>query len=206
MQAHRGTVAALAAGLALAAAGGAGAAQGTDPDWPCVQRKVPELSIGQMWSGPLPEGDAAANADAQQLAQRLTPRRVTVEAIGSEAAVAVDDLAPEARAEQLGEIFAALLDRINAERGEIISGIGRYARRQTELSDRIETMQRELSTLEAEPDDGKDWDRIEELRDTLAWDTRIFKERAQSLTYVCETPVLLEQRAFAIARELAGLL
>ena len=44
------------------------------------------------------------------------------------------------------------------------------------------------------------------MRNTLAWDTRIFKQRAQSLNYVCETPVLLEQRAFAIARALAGLI
>jgi hypothetical protein len=44
------------------------------------------------------------------------------------------------------------------------------------------------------------------LEDRLAWEARIFKERAQSLTYVCETPVLLEQRAFAIARTLAALI
>ena len=30
------------------------------------------------------------------------------------------------------------------------------------------------------------------------------KERQQSLTYVCETPVILEQRAFALSRAIAG--
>jgi hypothetical protein len=54
------------------------------------------------------------------------------------------------------------------------------------------------------PAEPKDFDRIEELEDTLAWETRIFRDRAQSLTYVCETPVLLEQRAFAIARLIAA--
>jgi hypothetical protein len=44
------------------------------------------------------------------------------------------------------------------------------------------------------------------LRQKLAWDTRIFRERSQSLTYVCETPVLLERRAFELARALAGLI
>ena len=24
----------------------------SDPDWPCIQRKVPQLWIGQMWTGP----------------------------------------------------------------------------------------------------------------------------------------------------------
>ncbi len=36
----------------------------------------------------------------------------------------------------------------------------------------------------------------------LEWDKRIFDERSQSLTYVCETPTLLEQRAFEIARRI----
>ncbi|HMF68673.1 MAG TPA: hypothetical protein VK602_13825, partial [Phyllobacterium sp.] len=38
------------------------AAANNDPSWPCVQRKVPELSVGQVWSGPeIPE--AAKNWD-----------------------------------------------------------------------------------------------------------------------------------------------
>jgi hypothetical protein len=197
---------AVVAGLALAAAGAAEAQQAHDPDWPCVQRKVPELAMGQMWSGPIPEGDAATDDAVEELARTLAPRRVTVEAIGAEAQAAVRDLPPEARAERLGELFAELLDRINAERGEIIAGIGRYARRQAELADRIEAMQLELGNLEAAPEAEKDRDRIEELRERLAWDARVFKERSQSLTFVCETPVLLEQRAFAIARTLAALI
>ena len=40
----------------------------------------------------------------------------------------------------------------------------------------------------------------------LGWETRIFRDRAQSLTYVCETPVLLERRAFELARAFAGLI
>ena len=27
----------------------------TDPDWPCVQRKVASLAAGTIWSGPNPE-------------------------------------------------------------------------------------------------------------------------------------------------------
>ena len=36
----------------------AGAADFSDPDWPCIQRKQPHLSLAQVWSGPVP--DAAA--------------------------------------------------------------------------------------------------------------------------------------------------
>ena len=167
---------------------------------------MPELSIGQMWQGPIPEDDAADAPEVRALAQRLAQRRVPLEEIGAEAAAVTQALAPEERGEWLGALFAAILDHINAERGAVIAGIGRYAHRQAEFSDRIEERQLELARLQAIPDDAKDLDRIEELDDTLAWDTRIFKERAQSLGYVCETPVLLEQRAFAIARTLAELL
>lgn len=187
--------------LALAAAS-TGAAQPVDPDWPCVQRKVPSLSIGQMWSGPMPEGDWREDPAIGELAPALAARRNPIEEVEAR----VDEFAaamPESeRAERLAELFAGVLETIDAERGQLIGGIGRYARNQTALSERIEAMQGELADLNAAPE--KDFDRIEELQDTLAWDTRIFRDRAQALTYVCETPVLLEQRAFAIARLIAA--
>jgi hypothetical protein len=196
-----GLVALLLATLARPAS----AAEAVDPDWPCIQRKVPELSIAQMWSGPMPEEGWHPDAKTRALAASLVPRRVTPEEVAATAGAYADGLPPDARAEGLADLFAAVLAQINAERGQVIAGIARYAHRQQALADRVGTREDEIVKLQAIPDDQKDWDRIEELQDELAWDTRIFKERAQSLTYVCETPVLLEQRAFAIARTLAGL-
>jgi len=34
----------------------------------------------------------------------------------------------------------------------------------------------------------------------VEWDTRIFDERIKTIGYVCEVPVLIEQRLFALAR------
>ena len=34
----------------------------------------------------------------------------------------------------------------------------------------------------------------------MDWDERIHTDRQRSLTYVCETPVLLEKRLYAIAQ------
>ena len=42
------------------------------------------------------------------------------------------------------------------------------------------------------------------MEDKLRWDTRIYQDRQKSLTYVCESPVILEQRAFAVARMIAA--
>ena len=42
--------------------------------------------------------------------------------------------------------------------------------------------------------------------DRLTWETRIFEERVQSLTYVCEVPTLIEQRLYALAKTVAEVL
>ena len=52
----------------------AGAADFSDPDWPCIQRKQPHLSLAQVWSGPVPDAaaeDLARSAAIQALAEVL---------------------------------------------------------------------------------------------------------------------------------------
>ena len=50
------------------------AADFSDPEWPCIQRKVEQLSIGLMWPGLL-EPDRTGVAAHRQLAARLSQRR-----------------------------------------------------------------------------------------------------------------------------------
>src|SRR5690554_4851976 len=95
--------------LALIVAAPAPAAEFDDPEWPCIQRTVPSLSIGQMWSGPMPEGDWRDTPEIGVLARVLAPRRMPldeVEARGAEFAAGLDEAA---RAEGLSELFAAIL-------------------------------------------------------------------------------------------------
>jgi hypothetical protein len=98
-------------------------------------------------------------------------------------------------------LFAATLAAVNAERGSIIDGIQRYARRQAKLAGRIQGQIEELNRLS---DDGTEERkaRRRELEERHLWDTRIYEERERSLSYICEQPVLLEQRIFALAREI----
>ena len=193
----------LALVMALAVAP-AMAADFSDPDWPCIQRKVANLWVGQMWTGPvIGEPDLKAwrdLPDVAALAPVLAVRR-TSEAEADALVGQFADGAGDARAEKLRLLFAGAFALIDRERSEIISGIGRYARTQTGLAKGIETTQNELTELLAiENPDFDTQDRIEEIEDKIAWDTRIYKDRQQSLTYVCETPVILEKRAFALAR------
>lgn len=190
--------------VTILAASAAGATEFNDPDWPCIQRKVSALSVGQMWSGPTPEGDWRANPAIRDLAGTIAPRRTPLEAVETLVADFAADQPASDRDRTLALLLAAVIDLIDAERAQLIEGISRYAHNQTELSSRVEGLQAELVALDRE--DASDLDRIEEIEDTLAWETRIFRDRAQSLTYVCETPVLMEQRAFAIARLIAAAL
>ncbi|MBU3029095.1 hypothetical protein [Paracoccus marinaquae] len=186
--------------LALAA-GPALAANGTDPDWPCIQRKQPHLSLGQIWSGPAPDeaiGDLAREPAIAALAERLEQRRLPVE----EAEADIAAFAETADNARLTALMVAVFDRIEPERSALIAGIARYGQKQVELAQMIEDRRAKMAALEAAAE--PDFDAIDSEEAALDWDQRIFTERQQSLTYVCETPVILEQRAFALARAIAG--
>lgn len=172
-----------------------------DPSWPCIQRKQPHLSVGQLWPGPAMDEAAAELAkreDIAALAQVLEQRRVPME----EAEARIADFARDAGNAELMALFLAVFDRIEAYRSQIISGIGRYSEKQIALTAQIEARREEMARLEAEA--APDFDKIDAEEEKLDWDTRIFTDRQQQLTYVCETPVILEQRAFALAKAIAG--
>ena len=197
----------LAAAVASSPAGGAG--DPANPDWPCIQRKVPEISAGMVWAGPeVPETGTGWKESPQlaELAAKISVRRLPTE----EAQKEIDRFAAELgqdKDKQLTLLFAGVLQIINAERSEIVAGIERYARRQGALASRIGDATAELNALRkkqdrSEADDAK----ITALEEQLLWDTRVFDERQQSLSYVCESPVLLEQRLFALSRHIMSYL
>ena len=187
--------------VALMLAGPAWAATGTDPEWPCIQRKQPHLSLGQIWTGPVPDDritELARDPRIDALAARLEQRRLPLE----EAEAEIAEFAKGADDAQLTALMVAIFGKIEPDRTALIDGIAQYGRSQVALSRRIEDRRAAMAELEAAPD--PDFDAIDAAEEALDWDQRIFTERQQSLTYVCETPVILEQRAFALGRAIAG--
>ena len=187
----------------VAAPAGWGATSSTDPDWPCVQRRQPHLSLGQMWTGPEPDDETRALARSpaiSALAERLEQRRLPL----PEAEAAIAEFASTADNRQLTALMVALFDRIESRRSAVIAGIGRYGHRQADLGQRIEAHRARMAELEKAPK--PDFDAIDAEEEQLDWDMRILQDRQQALSYVCETPVTLEQRLFALARAIqAGL-
>lgn len=193
-------------GAALAT-GSAMAAGSEDPDWPCVQRKVPKITAATMWAGPPADELETQWRDDQELralARRITARSTPMEEASKEIEAYASSLGAD-KDLRLTLLFAASLAAINSERASLIAGIGRYSRRQEAMAERIERQQAELGALPI--DGGEDVEaRRRDLQERLAWDTRVFEERSHSLTYICDQPVVLEQRIFAIARQLMGYL
>lgn len=166
------------------------------PDWPCVQRKQPSLSLGQMWTGPEPV--TSQDPDLRALAEALAQRRLPIE----DAEAKIADFAAGADDARLAALMAAVLAQINPDRDALIAGISRYGHAQVALAQRIEERRAKVAGLEAAPH--PDFDAIDAEEKALDLDRRVFEDRAASLTYVCETPVILEQRAFALARAIAA--
>jgi hypothetical protein len=187
----------LAVGVAITSA--AGPARAQSDDWPCLQRLVPKLEAGQMWSGPTLEAipDTPSPAIAA-LTQRFLDMHLAPEALATDVATFADALPAEQRKDALVQLFATSLDRLNSERAVLIGGIKRYARNQQRMAEKISTEIRALDALRQQPD--ASGARIDDLQTARDWDTRVFTDRQRELRLVCEQPVLLEQRAFALAR------
>lgn len=180
--------------------GPGGAADFSDPTWPCIQRKVERLSVGLMWPHPIEEVALSEQTEAavNELVGRFTLRRLELEEI----APALGDFTAEYGADPalLGTVFARTFDRLAATRTTIMKGIEEYSLSQIAMADKIGATRTEMDTMLAA--DSPDYDKIDALEAQLDWDERIYTDRKQSLTYVCETPILLEKRLFAIAQML----
>lgn len=193
--------------LVLLPATAARAADSSAPDWPCIQRKVAELSAGMMWGGP-PPGEAAEaswrkDGELVRLVPLLAARRTEMDEVAKAVDGFAGTLTAADRKERLTLLFAGVLDRINLERRQIIAGIERYTRKQRELAEAVNRTRGELDTaLAIEAPSDSDRKRRREIEQKLNWQTRIHEERERSLQFVCESPVILEQRMFAIAREI----
>ena len=174
----------------------------TTDNWPCVQRKVPEISLSAVYTGPALDEAAfkwRSDAEIAGLVQRLAARRTSEE----EARTAIASLggsSDAAKTQKLLSLVAGLVDTINAERNQIIAGLERFGGAQKEMATLIRSENAKLSDLRS--DTAADPAKVSQATEQLLWNVRIFEERQKSLRYVCEVPTLLEQRLFGLTREI----
>ena len=173
----------------------------TDPDWPCQQVKVPELSVAAIWPEPLPEKTADAASEVpglDDLVAKLSARKTPMEEAERDIAAFVTGT-PEERRKKASLLFMGLFDALNAQRFQVMTGIERAYRKQKDFAVKIRADTEKLHELQdANADSGK----IAEQVTQVQWETRIFEDRRKTLTFACEVPVEIDQRVFALARSI----
>ncbi|MGJ4895913.1 hypothetical protein ACQR2B_27340 [Bradyrhizobium oligotrophicum] len=190
---------------AVAIAASAGAAQAADPrypDWPCPQAKVPEISIAAVWSGP-PIDDVGASwkddAKVAELVAKLAARRIPLEQAQKDVADFLTGTAEE-KIRKGKLLFAGLFDTLNAQRTSVMNGLERVMRKQREAVDKVRGDTIALQEMHSGPN--PDQAKVEEMTNQLNWETRIFEDRRRVMKFVCEVPTAIDQRLFALAREI----
>jgi hypothetical protein len=182
---------------ATSVAAAAPKADSPEGNWPCHQILVGQLSLAAVWSGPSIEGlDWRADSAVANIVATLAARRTPLEA----AERAIEDFAQSqgaSKTKKLVSVFAGLFETLSDERTQVIEGLLRFGAKQKELAAKIRA--ENALPQGKEPPRASRQDAKTVARD-LEWDLRVFDERRQSLTYVCETPALIEQRLFALAR------
>jgi hypothetical protein len=186
--------------VAMTSAMPASAADPRYPDWPCAQIKVPEISLAAVWSGPSIEGIGNAwqkDPKVSELVTQLAARRTPLEEAEKQVTAFITG-DPRERQEKAKLLFAGLFNTLNRERGEVMNGIERYFRKQKEFAAKIRDDTQKMRDLQDAP--SPDQAKVDEMGGQLEWETRIFDERRHTISYVCEVPVLIERRLFALGR------
>lgn len=171
-----------------------------DPDWPCQQAKVTELSVASYWSGPAI--DVAAlnwqqDPAVAALVGVITRRRLPLE----QASARVDAFARTAGADAghaLQVLFAGVFEVLNRERSNVLAGLDRFGERQKTLAD---SLRRDAEMLRAaQAASPADETKIADLTQRLTWESALFEQRRQSLRFACDVPTRIEQRLYGLAK------
>ena len=172
------------------------------PDWPCSQAKVPEISVAAVWAGPA-LGDIAGkwmeDAKVSALVGKLAARRIPLEEAQKDIADFLSGSAEE-KATKGKMLFAGLFDTLNAQRTQVMSGLERVMRKQREAVEKIkaDTIALQEQQSAASPDQAK----VDALGNQVNWETRVFEDRRRVMKFVCEVPTIIDQRLFALSREI----
>jgi hypothetical protein len=158
------------------------------------------VSLAAVWAGP-DLGNAADNWQddivVSALVTRLAARRTPLD-VAEKAATEFLGGSSERKLDNGKRLFAGLFATLNAQRSSVMSGLERITRKQRVAADAIRAATLSMHALqdEATPDAAK----IEQLSSQLLWQTRIFEDRQRVIKFVCEVPVAIDQRLFALGR------
>jgi hypothetical protein len=193
----RAIIAVMMQAAAMTAAGAA--PRNADPDWPCQQIKVDELSVASFWNGP-PIDPASANWQTDEavasLVGAVTQRRLPIDA----AVQRIDAFARTVgdKDRTLGLVFTGVFEVLSREREKVVNGLDRFGKRQKVLADGLR--QDGEAVRAAQVADPPDAAKVTELTQKLLWDQQFFESRRQSLRFACDLPTTIEQRLYGLSQ------
>jgi hypothetical protein len=172
-----------------------------EPDWPCQQRLVPNLTAASYWNGTLDmQGDWQADPEVADLVRHLSPRRMTTEEGLAEIANFAKTVSKD-RPHRLALVFRGLLEETDRQRAGLIERLTQMGRRQRELADLVARLADELNSIPLDAT-GKAADKRVDVQQRHDFTARNFEEIQRTIRYACETPVTLDARLGAWARAL----
>jgi hypothetical protein len=175
-------------------------------EWPCVYRKVPELSAATIWDGPAITDTKSWRSDnkIRTLSEFLISRRVKMEDVEASIKKYAASLPADTHDAKLTELFAAVLTRTNEDRKLVMHGIERFHKRQEERSKEIEKEELAMppeQQAEAEPGgEAGEAGKLSDAQEKYKWEVRAFQEKQANIPMACEIPQLIDARAGDIAR------
>ena len=153
--------------------------------------------MGRFWEGGLEESDTwRSNTEIERIARRFADRDISVEESLKDVDAFLDASKDKRAAAE--DLVRSMQDTVNAHRNQIIRGIQRFAKRQAMMIRRIERQTQKLDDPETNSRQKSD------LETRQRWDIRVFEEREGMIAYLCEQPVLLEKKFFAVGRAIAA--
>ena len=176
-------------------------------EWPCIYRKVPQLTAAMIWDGPEITDTTSWHKDdaIRKLSQFLISRRVKIDEVDTAIKKYAAGLPEDQRDAKLTELFSAVLTRTNEDRKTVMNGIEKFHKRQVERSKAIEKEALEIQPEEqaAAEDPGSDVGvagRASDAVEKYKWEIRTFQEKQANIPIACEIPQLIDERAGEIAR------
>ena len=166
--------------------------QEKNPDWPCIQVLLEELSWGSIWTGPpLDERTTKwkENEELRLLAIKIMDRKTKEEdGITELKKFMKKNNSPE----DLTFVFHALFDKTNEIWKNRTQKLKNFGKKQRLTSEKIAKKLEKSKILLENPEANKE--EITRLEQEKFWDIRKFEDRRMQSDYLCEQPRFYEKR------------
>ena len=163
-----------------------------NPDWPCIQVLIKELSWGSIWTGQPLDDDSSKWVDddsLRSLAEKLMNRKTKEEEGIKELKKYIKK---NNSAKERVKLFHALFDTTNEIWKKRINKLLNFGKRQRLTAEKISIKLEKIKELSEDLDKNKE--EIQKLEQERLWDVRRFEDRRSLSDSLCEQPRFYEKR------------